>query len=348
MKHIKTSYKRICLLLCLCAALLLSACGETKQYQRQVFAMDTVMTLTAYGNKAEIGLNAAQSVIQSMDTMLDPDIDTSIVYAINHAEGANVSISGQVAEMLSTAKGVYDKSGGALDLTLYPVIKRWGFADGRYYVPTEEEKLTDLSRKCFGQMVLTSFPSSGTYAVSFPATAEISFAAVAKGCAAKYAINAMRQAGVESGIVSLGGNVQTLGQKPDGSDWTVAIQDPNNTSSYLGVVNVGETAVVTSGTYQRFFTQGGKTYHHLISPISGNPTSNSLSSVTIICEDGTLADSLSTGMFILGETAALNYWRSQGGFEMILVNNSNQITCTKGLIEEFTLANSSYTLKFTE
>lgn len=348
MKHIRNSHKFICILLCLCMLLPLAACGETKQSQRQVFAMDTVMTLTAYGNKADIGLNAAQSVIQSMDTMLDPDTDTSIAYAINHAEGSNVSISGQVALMLSTAKTVYDQSGGALDLTLYPVIKRWGFADGRYYVPTDVELASDLSLKCFDKMVLTSFPSSGTYAVSFPATAQISFAAVAKGCASEYAIQAMRQAGVTSGIVSLGGNVQTLGQKPDGSDWKVAIQDPNNTSSYLGVVSVGETAVITSGTYQRFFTQNGKTYHHLISPKSGSPISNTLTSVTILCEDGTLADCLSTAMFILGENAALNYWRNYGGFEMILVNKDNQITCTKGLIEEFTLANNSYTLKFTE
>lgn len=348
MKQLKTGYRYICVLLCLCALLSLAGCGETKQSQRQVFAMDTVMTLTAYGNKAEIGLNAAQSVIQSMDTMLDPDVETSIAYAINHAAGANVSISAPVASMLSTAKLVYDQSGGALDLTLYPVIKRWGFADGRYYVPTDVELASDLALKCFDQMVLTSFPSSGTYAVSFPAQAQISFAAVAKGCAAQNAVTAMKQAGVTSGIVSLGGNVQTLGQKPDGSDWAVAVQDPNNTASYLGVVNVGETAVVTSGTYQRFFTQNNKTYHHLINPKTGTPISNTLLSATVLCEDGTMADCLSTAMFILGESAALNYWRNYGGFEMILVTKENQIICTKGLIEEFTLANESYTLKYTE
>lgn len=348
MRHIKTGYKTICILLCLCALLALAGCGETKMSQRQVFAMDTVMTLTAYGNKADIGLNAAQSVIQSMDTMLDPDVDTSVAYAINHANGANVSISGQVADMLSTAKTVYDHSDGALDLTLYPVIKRWGFTDGRYYVPTEEEKLYDLSLKCFDKMVLTSFPSSGSYAVSFPSYAQISFASVAKGCASENAISAMKQAGVESGIISLGGNVQTLGVKPDGSNWNVAIQDPGNTSSYIGVVSVGETAVITSGTYQRYFVQNNKTYHHLINPTSGNPVSNSLTSVTIICEDGTLADCLSTAMFVLGETKALNYWRAYGDFEMILVDNANNITCTKGLIEKFTLSNNSYTLKFTE
>ena len=114
-------------------------------------------------------------------------------------------------------------------------------------------------------------------------------------------------------------------------------------------MNVCEAAVVTSGTYQRSFTDArGKTYHHLINPTSGTPVTNSLQSATIICEDGTLADCLSTAAMIMGESKAINYWRTYGGFEMILVTKENRIICTKGLIEEFTLANSNYTLKFVE
>ena len=341
--------KRLALLL-LCASMLLGlcACGETKMSQRQVFAMDTVMTLTAYGKNAERALNQAASVIQSMNDMLDPDIPTSTTYAINHAQGGNVSISGQVAKMLSTAYTVYKQSGGALDLSIYPVIQRWGFDNGHYYVPTDEELWADLSRKGYDQMVLTSFPSSGSYAVSFPAGTEISFGAVAKGCAADNAVAAMRNVGVTSGIVSLGGNVQTLGLKPDGSNWNIAVQDPNNTASFLGVVTVGQTAVVTSGTYQRFFMMNGKKYHHLINPETGRPINNTLLSATIVCEDGTLADCLSTAMFVLGESKALNYWRTYGGFDMILVNKDDQVICTKGLIEKFNLTNDRYTLSFVE
>jgi len=348
MKHIKASSRFLIIILCLCMMLPLAACGETKESQRQVFAMDTVMTLTAYGNKAESGLSAAESVILSMDAMLDPDIETSTTYAINNANGANISISGQVAKMLSTANTVYKQSNGALDLTIFPVIERWGFHNGRYYVPTDEELAGDIAMRCFDSMVLTSFPSSGSYAVSFPAGARISFAAVGKGNAAENAISAMRNVGVTSGIVSLGGNVQTLGLKPDGTNWNIAVQDPNNPSTYLGVISVGETAVVTSGAYQRSFTQNNKSYHHLINPESGYPINNTLSSVTIICEDGTMADCLSTAMFILGESKALNYWRTYGGFEMILINKDKHITCTKGLIEKFTLINEGYTLSYTE
>ena len=152
-----------------------------------------------------------------------------------------------------------------------------------------------------------------------------------------------------SGIISLGGNVQTLGLKPDGTEWKVAVQDPANTSSYLGVVSVGETAVVTSGGYQRYFTDSrGTTYQHIINPTSGYPVTNTLQSVTIICSDGTMADSLSTAMYVLGESRAISYWRTYGGFEMILVTKDSQIICTKVLIEEFTLTNENYGLKFVE
>ena len=284
-----------------------------------------------------------------MDNALDPELSTSTVYAINHAQGASTVVSGQIAKMISTAYTVYKQSEGALDLTLYPLVKRWGFIDGKYYVPTAEEIAEDLSRLCFDKLVLSSFPASGSYSVSIPSYGEMSFASVAKGCAADNAVEAMRQAGVTSGIISLGGNVQTLGLRPDGSEWRVAVQDPANTASYLGVVSVGETAVVTSGGYQRYFTDSrGTTYQHIINPASGYPVTNTLQSVTIICPDGTLADCLSTAMYVLGESRAINYWRTYGGFEMILVTKESKIICTKGLIEEFTLTNENYGLKFVE
>lgn len=349
MKHTRIFYKLICIALCAAMLVPLTGCGETRESQREVYAMDTVMTLTAYGKNANAGLRAAESIILSMDNALDPELSTSTVYAINHAQGASTVVSGQIAKMISTAYTVYKQSEGALDLTLYPLVKRWGFIDGKYYVPTAEEIAEDLSRLCFDKLVLSSFPASGSYSVSIPSYGEMSFASVAKGCAADNAVEAMRQAGVTSGIISLGGNVQTLGLRPDGSEWRVAVQDPANTASYLGVVSVGETAVVTSGGYQRYFTDSrGTTYQHIINPASGYPVTNTLQSVTIICPDGTLADCLSTAMYVLGESRAINYWRTYGGFEMILVTKESKIICTKGLIEEFTLTNENYGLKFVE
>ena len=296
MRRTNLCFKRVAaVFLCVAGILTLTACGSVNREQRQVVAMDTVMTLTAYGKNASAGLDAAASVIHSMNGELDPELPTSTTYAINHANGSAVVVNAQTAKMLSTAKTVYDQSDGALDLSIYPVVKIWGFTNRRYYVPTYEELAMKLAQRAYDKMVLTSYPATGSYSVIFPAGTEISF----------------------------------------GGKWTVAIQDPNNTANWVGTVNVGETAVVTSGGYQRFFEFDGNVYHHIINPQSGNPVSNSLLSVTIICEDGTMADALSTAMFVLGESRALNYWRQYGGFEMIMINKSNQIICTKGLIDTF-------------
>ena len=140
MKHTKILSKALCLLLCAVTLASLTGCGETRKVQREVYAMDTVMTLIAYGKNAEKGLNAAESVIKSMDAMLDPELETSTVYAINHAQGGSTVVTGQVADMLSKAYGIYQKTKtynssatGMLDLTLYPLIKKWGFVDSKYY-----------------------------------------------------------------------------------------------------------------------------------------------------------------------------------------------------------------------
>ena len=353
MKHISTLTRMTALLLCLIMALVLGACGqEAESSQTQTFAMNTIITLTAYGKNREAGLDAAKSVIFSMDAMLDPQIDTSVVAAMNRANGASTVVPGQVARMIEVAKEIYKRSDGALDPTIYPLVQLWGFVDQKYYVPSDEEISQAKGRMCFNDVTLTSFPATGTYTVTMPDYARMTFGAIGKGCAAQYVIDAMRNAGVKSGIISLGGNLQTLGLKPGGKLWTVAITDPNDPTSWVGTIQTGiedgTVAVVTSGPYQQNFTKNNKFYHHILSPKTGYPTNNTLNSVTIICEDGTTADALSTAMFVLGKNAALNYWRTYRGFEMILITKDNEITCTKGLLENFTVSNKNYTLRYVE
>lgn len=350
MSRKKLIYNIISIVMCLAMLMPLCACGGGEPMQKQVFAMDTIMTLTAYGKNAAVGLDNASGVIEAMDSMLDPSSDSSFTSQINNADGAEVIVPPQVSEMLTVARDVYDKSGGALDLSIYPIYEAWGeFKEETGRVPSDDELKELLGMLNFDKLSITEFPGEANSSVSVPSGTQISFGAVAKGCASNYAVDAMRRAGVESGVVSLGGNVQTLGVKPDGSNWVIAVDDPNNTGSYVGTLSVGETSVVTSGSYQRYFKVGGDKYHHLIDPDDGKPTDNGLLSVTIVCPDGTTADALSTAMFILGEKAALKYWRENGGFEMIMITDDDRVVCTSGLIEVFTLTNSTdYTVTMTE
>ena len=225
MNHKRLHTRLLALLLCCALVLPLSACGEAKSTTQQIFAMDTVMDLTAYGKKADDGISAAISIINSMDTLLDPENERSKTYEVNHAMGSSVVVNEQIAKMLRTAQTVYERSDGALDLTTYPLSKLWGFIDQNYRVPADAEIERLLPCVDMSKVQLAATDDSANYLVTMPADMSLSFGAVAKGCASDYAIQAMRAAGVTSGVVSLGGNVQTLGKKPDGSDWNIAVQD---------------------------------------------------------------------------------------------------------------------------
>lgn len=348
----KQHAKPLLILLCVLLALPLSGCGEGTYYEKQIFSMDTYMTLTAYGKNAEDGLSSAIGVINSLDAMLDPENENSSVYALSHAGGESVVVPGQVVEMLQTAQLVSDRSKGALDLGIYPLVKAWGFVDGAnsdpgFKLPDKDEIAELLKKTGFPGAEITAFTQAGSYLVTVPDGTELSFGAVAKGCAAKYAISSLRASGVTSAIVSLGGNVQTLGKKPDGSNWNIAVQDPTDTGSYVGILSLGESAVVTSGGYQRYFIgPEGERLHHILDPKTGSPADSGLLSVTVVCEDGVMADALSTALFVMGEKKALDYWRSYGDFEMVLVTEDMRVVTTGGLYDSFQTYGEKFSYEF--
>ena len=321
----------LCLLLCL------SGCSE-KSVTKQIFAMDTYMEMTAYGNNAEVALKDVINTINQYSLELDPEVEKGAVYALNHANGNEVTLDPAIADMLTTAKTVYGQTGGALDLTVYPIVKAWGFIDSKHTVPTAEELEQLQSVPCFDDVNID------IHTVTMPEDAEISFGAIAKGAIAERSKHIMKNYGVEHAFLSLGGNVQTVGNKPDGSLWRVGVQDPKNLSGHLGIVSVGEMAVVTSGSYQRYFEQDGKLYHHIINPATAAPAESGLVSVTILCESGTMADALSTAMFILGEDAAIDYHSTYGGFDMILVTEDNRVVVVGDV--EFEASTESYKYEY--
>ena len=311
----KTLRKLIAALLVCCMALPMAACGEVQATEKQLFAMNSAVSIKAYGKNAEAGLNSAASVISALDASLDPEREGSTLYNINSAAGDGIVITGQVAEMLQTAR--------------------------------ESEIESLLEHVDFSAVNVSAMTETDTYLLTMPAGMELTFAAVARGCAAMYAMRAMRQAGVESGIVSFGGTVMTLGVKPDGSDWVVGLQDPVNTGSYAATLNVGaDTAVVTSGGYLRYFVDDdGNYWQHILDPATGYPAESDLLSVTVICDDGTYADALSTALYVMGERDAKSFYEDNTGFELVLITSDNRVVVSEGVREDFTLSGSDYTIE---
>lgn len=331
------------ILLCVCLLIPLAGCSDNELHEKQIFSMNTQMTLKAYGKHGEEGIDAAISMINMLNPLLDPENELSPVYDMNKAKGAGTAVKSQVVELLKKSKQMYDETNKAFNPAVYPIVKAWGFINSSYRVPKEEEITELLKFTDFSRLSIQDFPEKDSYMVKMPDGMQISFAAIAKGYASNLAVAELKSAGVKSAFVSLGGNIQTLGNKPDGSKWRIAIQDPQNTSTHLGVISVGETAIVTSGGYNRYFeTPDGKRYIHIINPSSGMPVDNGLISVTIVCPDGAKADALSTALYVMGEKKAINYYKKVGGFEMILVNSDNEVIVSNGLYADFEENGNTY------
>lgn len=160
---------------------------------------------------------------------------------------------------------------------------------------------------------------------------EIDLGGIAKGFTSSRVMEVFKEHGVKHGLVSLGGNVQALGTKENGKPWRVAIQNPESEMDYLGVLEIDNKCVITSGGYERFFEKEGVRYHHIIDPRTGYPADSGIISATIISDDGALADGLSTSLFIMGKDQAEKYWRSNADkFDFILEDKEGRLYVTEG------------------
>ena len=166
---------------------------------------------------------------------------------------------------------------------------------------------------------------------------EIDLGGIAKGYTSSRVMEIFKEYGVEHGLVSLGGNVQALGGKQDGNPWRVAIQNPESELDYLGVLEIKDKCVITSGGYERFFEQDGVRYHHIIDPRTGSPAGSGIISSTIISSDGALADGLSTSLFIMGLEEAEKYWRANADkFDFVLEDRSGKLYISEGAAKMIT------------
>lgn len=304
--------------------------SSTEPVSQEIFAMDTYMTVTAYGDNAQKGVTDAIAEIQRLDNLLSIGKEDSEISKLNKSGCA--AVSDDTAVMVTKALDLYKSTGGAFDITVLPLMELWGFTTQEYYVPTEDEIQSTLQR--VGADKLTWDESTKT--LTLGDKQEIDLGGIAKGFTSSRIMEIFKKDGVTCGMVSLGGNVHLLGTKQDGSAWRVGIQDPNNTDDMLGVLEANDCAVITSGAYERNFEKDGVTYHHIIDPATGKPSNSGLTSVTIVSKDGTLADGLSTSLFVMGKDKAIAYWKQHADeFDTILVDKDRNVYITEGIAGNF-------------
>ena len=308
------------------------AAGDTQYF----FAMDTLMSITAYDGDTAAALVAAQQEINRLEALWSrtrPESDVSRLNA--HAgDGTAVEVESDVAELLSFAQSVSQLLPGDFDITIAPVMDAWGFTTEERHVPTEQALSAALALVDSSQLEVDGAASTARL---LRAGMEVDLGAVAKGFAAGEAEEALRGAGVERATIDLGGNVTVIGTRPDGDPWLVAVKDPRNTDGYLCILELEDVTLSTSGGYERYFEEDGVRYHHIIDPKTGYPADSGLLSVTVVTANHVLADALSTALFVAGPEEALDFWRSRDDFELVLCTDDSRIIVTQGLEDAFQL-----------
>ncbi|HIE5387260.1 TPA: FAD:protein FMN transferase [Enterobacter cancerogenus] len=277
-------------------------------------------------------------LIKRYEDLLTVNRAQSQVMDINHAAGKHaVAVSRPVFELIRCAKAASMIKDSAFNLAIGPLVKRWKIGFQGDSVPPADEiaALLTITRP---EEVMLDEASSSVF-LARPGM-EIDLGAIAKGYIADRVRDYLRKEGAELGLINLGGNVQTLGS-PDGG-WSIGLKKPFAGDALIGTLTVENRSVVTSGTYERYFEQNGRRYHHILDPRTGYPLDNALDSVTLISKDSIDGDIWTTLMFGMGVEEGCAALRARPDIEAIFVTKTKEVVLSSEHHFRFTLLDNDY------
>ena len=345
-----------------CLCLSLTACGpKMEELSTTVFAMDTVMNLAVYDAPAGPISGEFQEQVDALyqyESLFSATKEDSDVHNLNANCGENVKVSFETADLLRKALALCEKTGGALDITAYPAVKEWGFTTGEYRVVSEDECAELAEHIDYTRVELlgdyTALPEGMTEEsmqgmvnyeehldkgelVRIPEGMQLDLGAVAKGYVGDRMVEALEPYQCHA-LLNLGqSTIAAIGARPDGKPWRIGIQDPAG-DTYLGVLELNDQAMGSSGNYQRWFEEDGVRYGHIIDPDTAAPVHNDLAGVTVVSDSALYCDGLSTALFVMGLEDAADFWREHRDFEAIFIAEDGSITITAGMKDNFSLA----------
>lgn len=292
------------------------------------FYFDTVVTVQLYETTDESLLEECSSMMEHYEELLSRTREGSDVWKINHSEGAPVQVSDETAFLIESALSWSEKSNGAFDITIAPLSILWNFQENTGTIPPEEEIAAALKHVDWRTVKL----EGNTVTLTDPEAA-IDLGGIAKGYIADRLKEYLLDKGIGSGLINLGGNVLSIGVKPDGSNWNIGIKEPFGDGNLITVVPVADLSVVTSGNYERYFEKDGVIYHHILNTKDGYPIENGLNSVTILSSSSLDGDALSTTCYALGMEKGMELIESLDGIEAMFVDENNETHRTSGFPE---------------
>lgn len=288
---------------------------------RQTILFDTIIQIRIYDTDADAILDGCIEKCNYYENLFSRTKTSSDIFRINQANGTPVEVDSETIALLNKALSYCELSGGAFDITLAPVSDLWDFQNNAGTLPDPEQMQETLPSVGYKNIHI----SGNTVQIMDPDT-KIDLGAIAKGYIADQLKLYLKENGIEHAIIDLGGNILTLGGKPDGSEFTIAIQKPFDAQGTpITTVKTADSSIVTSGIYQRYVEIDGKIYHHILNPKTGYPYDNSLYSVTVISDSSTEADALSTTCFSLGLKDGLALINSLDHTEAIFITDSYEL-----------------------
>ncbi len=320
----------ICALCALLVCITLGGCGRDETADHMFFAMDTLITLRLSrdaddARMAEI-FAGAEAIVTEIEKNLSrtiPDSDTS---RFNNSASGIADAGIHFRAVTERALAIARETEGAFSPTMGTLSALWNITGGGP-VPADSAISEALSHADFRCIAVTD---AGI--IKNDSGIQFDPGAIGKGYAAQKLIDYFRGTEIRWGLVSLGGNVGVFGEKPDGTPFKIGLTDPTDTSRTAGYLLAEDGFVSVSGDYERYFEADGVRYHHIMDPATGRPAESGLSSAAVISADGTLADALSTALFVMGADKALAYYDAHPGtFEAVLITKKNEIILTPGL-----------------
>ncbi|RJQ14383.1 MAG: FAD:protein FMN transferase [Nitrospiraceae bacterium] len=333
---------RFKILFALCSLLFALSCTQQdKMFRESRVLMDTYCTITVVGpsgQKAKEAIEVGFDEIKKLDKFLDNFSPDSEVSAVNKFAGIRpVHVSNETLDLMQKTVYISEITEGAFDPTMASVIKLWKFS-GRPAAPSippqagigNARKLVDYKKVRINSAASEIFLEEKGM--------ELDLGGIAKGYAADKAINAIKAKGMKAALVAIAGDIRGYGLSTTGKAWKVGVQDPRpeNPNSekpwedIFAALNLKDSAISTSGDYQRFFIRDGKRYHHILDPATGCPAESGLISVSVIAPEGYMTDSLATAVFIMGHEKGMKLLESSG-LDAILVDSRKRIFITKNL-----------------
>lgn len=308
------------LLICI----LLSGCTQKEPVSKSGILFDTIITVTLYDSSDTALLEDCFKLASHYDSLLSRTLEESEIYQLNHSNGDPVLLSDETLYILKEAIHYAQISGGLADPSIGSLSVLWDFGSSPQFPPSTEEIAEALTHVNYENILI----DGSSVRLTDPDTM-IDLGFIAKGYIADKMKEYLVSQGVQKAIINLGGNVLTIGSKPDGSAFTIGIQSPFGASGeYATTVSVTDRSVVSSGTYERFFEHEGVLYHHILSTLDGYPVRNELSSVTILSESSLTGDALSTTCFALGYEKGMEFIQSMDGIDAIFITTNGNIFTT--------------------